>query len=117
MTDHEAFFSDRTEMFCSPMEADQGDTVTIRFRVAKKDEPEITVVAVSGIPGDTGAGAQTELPMTRESSEGDFAFYSAGIVLGSGPLSYCFRISAGDGTWWYSAAVSPKRLPRRSPAP
>ena len=91
MINYEALFSDGTEMFCSPMEADPGETVRIRFRAAQNDTDQIFLC--------TGTD-QKELQY--EYSKNGFSYFYTEITLGEDPLHYWFLIRQRDETCCYT---------------
>ena len=91
MIDYEALFSDGTEMFCSPMEADPGESVTIRFRAAQNNVDHVLLCSGS-----------EEREMQFEYSRNGFSYYSAQIVMGENPFCYWFLVRQGDETCCYT---------------
>ena len=91
MIDYEALFSDGTEMFCTPMEADPGESVTIRFRAAQNNTDRIVLCTGS-----------EEREMFFEYSRNGFSYYRTEIVLGNEPFYYWFLIWQGDESCCYT---------------
>ena len=82
MLNTDALFSDGTESFVCPMEADKGEVVTIRFRASAADRAEIFFCTKDG----------EKLPMALERSEGAFVYYAVKIRLTDEPLVYYFEV-------------------------
>ena len=91
MINWDALFSDGTETFCSPMEADPGEPVTLRIRTSAGDAGEVFLQHEEEL-----------LPMSRERSENGFDYYGITVVLGEEPYRYRFLIRGGEDWCWYS---------------
>ena len=83
----EAFFSDGTKEFLSPMEPRPGEGVTIRFRVAHGDNVDVFFKS-----------HLIESPMFRDAETALFDYYRISIRLSDKPLSYVFKVRANDGS-------------------
>lgn len=86
-----ALFSDETEQYLSPMEADPGDKVTIRFRTEKDN-----VDYVFWINGSE------KQEMRKEKTIGQFDYYRIDIVLEEEPISYYFEIGSNKERCFYN---------------
>ena len=90
--DRRALFSDETADYRIPAEPAAGERVLIRFRAPKEG-----VSAVYLVPGEN----QTGLKMAPGEERGLFRFYERELTLGTGALSYCFRIEGEGDSCWY----------------
>ncbi|MCR4653943.1 MAG: glycoside hydrolase family 13 protein [Eubacterium sp.] len=86
-----ALYSDETEMFRTPMEAEPGDTVTIRFRTAKNNVDEVYL-----------CHARTKCRMELEESREGFDYYSVKVVVGTTRFSYVFEVHLGSTVCCYN---------------
>ena len=87
----DAVFSDETESFVSPMEADPGDTVTIRIRTAHQNVD--VVYLISG---------PLRLQMECARTCGGFDYYEARITLGQEIFRYYFELRSGKLQCFYN---------------
>lgn len=83
--DRLAIFSSGTEHFVSPMEPDVNEDVVIRCRVGKDNADFVYLMT------DT-----EKIPMTKQTSDGRFDYYSVKIHLGTECFSYHFLIQKGN---------------------
>lgn len=86
----EALFSDETEMFRTPMEADPGQMVTIRFRTARNNADGIWLIH-----------ADNRLPLEFESSRNGFDYYSIRIAVQEKTFDYYFEVRLGNLSCYY----------------
>ena len=91
MPELKGFFSDETEQFRSPMEADPGCLVTIRFRALCGDADEVFL-----------CHDEEQILMRPGKPVDGFVYYHVGIRVGESPYRYSFLIRSGDETWYYS---------------
>lgn len=95
-----AFFSDETENYVTPMEPDPGDIVTIRFRTWKDNVDKVYLVS-----------NDRHLAMEYEKSEGDFDYFKIRLVMQEESVRYFFEIHAGKIRCFYNKiGVSRDRL-------
>ena len=88
-----AVFSDETCQFVNPVNANAGETVTFRIRVAREQKIEIHLVVGEG---------HVMHDMKKTQSDSLFDFYGTSIVLESEPLRYFYRLTFGDEIFYYN---------------
>ena len=86
----DALFSDSTENYRMPMEAEPGENVTIRFRTMKNNVDEVYL-----------AVGEQRIPMYVEASFGGFDYYETKLTVGEKPIEYFFEIAAGQIRCYY----------------
>lgn len=86
-----ALFSDETKMFRTPVEPEVGDTVTVRFRMLKRDYARVYLLL---------DGKEQE--MTYAYTSGDFSFYETSFVMPEHMISYDFEIVGYKETLFYN---------------
>ncbi len=86
----DALFSDSTENYRMPMEAEPGENVTIRFRTMKNNVDEVYL-----------AVGEQRIPMYVEASFGGFDYYETKLTVGEQPIEYFFEIAAGQIRCYY----------------
>lgn len=102
MLELETLFSDETEFFRLPMEADPDDNVMIRFRTAAENAERVFLIHEDQWIG-----------MYKESTRAGFDYYSVQIRVGSEPYSYLFAVQQGSDTCYYAkcgASWEPDRI-------
>lgn len=91
MLELEALFSDETEMFRIPMEADPDDSVMIRFRTAEGNADKVFL-----------CHEEQWIEMHKESTRDGFDYYCVQIRVGTEPYAYLFAVQQGDSTCYYA---------------
>ena len=86
----EALFSDETEMFRKPMEADPGQMMTIRFRTASNNADDVWLIH-----------GNERLPMEFESCDGAFDYYAISVCVHEEDFEYIFEIRLGRTDCFY----------------
>lgn len=86
-----ALFSDETEEYRSPMEADPGDTVTVYFRTAKNNIDKVYIIL-----------DDDEIEMAWDRSDELFDYYSYQIKVGEQPISYFYAAAKGQEICYYN---------------
>ncbi len=102
MLELEALFSDETELFRLPVEADPDDNVMIRFRTAAGNADRVFLCHEDQWIG-----------MYKDSTRDGFDYYSLQIRVGAEPYPYLFAIQQGDETCYYAkcgASWEPDRI-------
>ncbi len=102
MLELEALFSDETEFFRLPVEADPDDNVMIRFRTAAGNADRVFL-----------CHEEQWIGMYKDSTRDGFDYYSLQIRVGTEPYSYLFAIQQGDETCYYAkcgASWEPDRI-------
>ena len=90
MLELEALFSDETEQFRLPMEADPDDSVMIRFRAAAGNADRVFLIH-----------EEQWISMDKESSRDGFDYFCVQIRVGTEPYTYLFAVQQGDSTCYY----------------
>lgn len=88
----QALFSDETEDFRIPPEADAGESVTLRFRTAVGDVDAVYYV-------ETGA---VRRPMQKVASDTLFDYYEYTVTVPQTKLQYCFYVEKGEEYCFYN---------------
>ena len=91
MIERQALFADGTEPFCSPMEADPGEKVTIRFRCAIGNLEQVWLCT-----------PQEEREMGFAYSAAGLDYYETTIELGRDVLTYGFRVRQGQEVLYFT---------------
>ncbi len=91
MLELEALFSDETEAFRSPMEADPDDSVLIRFRTAADNVDKVFL-----------CHEEQWIEMEKTGSGDGFDIYCVQIRVGTEPYSYLFAVQQEDSTCYYA---------------
>ena len=91
MIERQALFADGTEQFCSPMEADPGEKVTIRFRCAAGNLEQVWLCT-----------PQEEREMGFAYSAAGLDYYETTIELGRDVLTYGFRVRQGQEVLYFT---------------
>lgn len=86
-----ALFSDGTVAYRNPPQPLKGDTVTIRFRTAKYNVDQVTLVV-----------CDNRTVMRRAYSDDWFDYYEAEIKVGDEPVVYYFEIILGAIVYYYN---------------
>lgn len=101
--DGEAIFHDQSPVYCSPLEPQPGDTLTLRLRARAGDLTAATVrVWDTGLNG--GAGGEVLVPMWVEAQvgpQGSFDLWRADLAVGSDTLWYRFKLEDQGCEDWY----------------
>lgn len=101
--DGEAIFHDQSPVYCSPLEPQPGDTLTLRLRARAGDLTAATVrVWDTGLNG--GAGGEVLIPMWVEAQvgpQGSFDLWRADLAVGSDTLWYRFKLEDQGCEDWY----------------
>lgn len=79
-----ALFSDGTADYREPVEANAGDTVTIRFRTARDNVDIVWLCA-----------GNKRYKMKKVKSDEEFDFYETAVILGEEPFWYYFKVATG----------------------
>lgn len=87
-----ALFSDETEDFRIPPEADAGEQVTLRFRTAAGDVDAVYYV-------EAGKG---KIPMRRVVSDTLFDYYEHTVTVPEKVLQYCFCVQKEEESYYYN---------------
>ncbi len=87
----EALFCDGTGEYVKPAQPEQGERVKLRFRTAKDDVDEVTLLSGDGT-----------WDMEKADSQGLFDYYETERQMGEEPFSYCFMIRSGDESCIYN---------------
>ncbi|MGB0685626.1 MAG: alpha amylase N-terminal ig-like domain-containing protein, partial [Planctomycetota bacterium] len=99
----EAIFHDQSPVYCSPLEPQPGDTLTLRLRARAGDLTAATVrVWDTGLNG--GAGGEVLVPMWVEAQvgpQGSFDLWRADLAVGSDTLWYRFKLEDQGCEDWY----------------
>jgi len=92
--DADAVFHDQSPLYCSPLEPQPGDTVSLRLRAAHNDLTSVTVrIWDTGL--NSGAGGEVLVPMWVEGQAGpgnQFDIWRADVQVGTDHLWYRFRL-------------------------
>lgn len=101
-----ALFCDETIEYRIPAEPDSGDMVTLRFRTAKDDADEVSLIVHEP------AG---EIRLEKTESSGRFDYYACKVPVGEVPVRFCFVIRKGDEVCHYnrlgvSEDMNPERM-------
>ena len=89
-----AVFSDETEQFVSPINANAGDAVKFSIRVAR--EQKLSVVLMMDEVG------HESYEMEKTSSDNLFDYYTAEVVLKKLPIRYYYKIEFLSDTFYYN---------------
>ena len=90
MLELEALFSDETEQFRLPMEADPDDSVMIRFRTAAGNADRVFLIH-----------EEQWIGLDKESSRDGFDYFCVQIRVGREPYAYLFAVQQGETTCYY----------------
>ncbi len=99
--DIQALFSDETQNYVTPMEADPGESVTIRIRTAAYNADTVYLVH-DGV----------REAMHLEKREGSFDFYAVSVTLGETLFKWYFEIHGGVVTWYYHKLGASENVPQ-----
>ena len=94
-----ALFCDGTATYVNPPQPAENETVTLRFRTAKDDVERVRLM--------TGVGGYD---MKKESSSGEFDYYTIDWRLNEEPFRYCFEIQDGDEVCYYNKCGTSKEI-------
>lgn len=83
--------SDETQVFHSPLEPKAGDIVTLRFRTAKDDVDEVTLIC-----------RDQRIPLEKETSTEVFDYYKTEIIAEDEIIRYYFEVRKGEETVIYN---------------
>ena len=87
----QALFCDGSQWYISPQEPDCNQIVTLRFRTAKEDAVRVCLFT-----------GKDRYNVEKQSTEGEFDYYSIDWKLGDKPFSYCFEISDKESVCYYN---------------
>ena len=87
----QALFCDGSQWYISPQEPDCNQIVTLRFRTAKEDAVRVCLFT-----------GKDRYNVDKQSTEGEFDYYSIDWKLGDKPFSYCFEISDKESVCYYN---------------
>ncbi len=92
-------FCDGTASYVNPPQPAENETITLRFRTAKDDVDRVRLM--------TGVGGYD---MKKESTRGEFDYYTINWRLNEEPFRYCFEIQDGDDFVITTSAAHQKKL-------
>ena len=95
----QALFCDGTASYVNPPQPAENETITLRFRTAKDDVDRVRLM--------TGVGGYD---MKKESSSGEFDYYTINWRLNEEPFRYCFEIQDGDELCYYNKCGTSKEI-------
>ena len=95
----QALFCDGTASYVNPPQPAENETITLRFRTAKDDVDRVRLM--------TGVGGYY---MKKESSSGEFDYYTINWRLNEEPFRYCFEIQDGDELCYYNKCGTSKEI-------
>jgi len=86
----DALFCDGTGSYVVPPEPQPNESVTLRFRTAKNDVEEVSLVTQDGV-----------YPMKKSETKGDFDYYEIQKHLKEEPFIYCFQVVGKEDACYY----------------
>ena len=92
-------FCDGTASYVNPPQPAENETITLRFRTAKDDVDRVRLM--------TGVGGYD---MKKESTRGEFDYYTINWRLNEEPFRYCFEIQDGDELCYYNKCGTSKEI-------
>ncbi len=95
----QALFCDGTASYVNPPQPAENETITLRFRTAKDDVDRVRLM--------TGVGGYD---MKKESTRGEFDYYTINWRLNEEPFRYCFEIQDGDELCYYNKCGTSKEI-------
>ena len=95
----QAWFCDGTASYVNPPQPAENETITLRFRTAKDDVDRVRLM--------TGVGGYD---MKKESTRGEFDYYTINWRLNEEPFRYCFEIQDGDELCYYNKCGTSKEI-------
>lgn len=95
----QALFCDGTASYVNPPQPAENETITLRFRTAKDDVDRVRLM--------TGVGGYD---VKKESSSGEFDYYTINWRLNEEPFRYCFEIQDGDELCYYNKCGTSKEI-------
>ena len=95
----EALFCDGTGRYVIPPEPGLNEKITLRFRTAKDDADRVKLI--------TGVGGYD---MVKESSKGEFDYYTLDWRLNEEPFRYCFEIHSGEEVRYFNRCGVAKEI-------
>ena len=95
----QAVFCDGTASYVNPPQPAENETITLRFRTAKDDVDRVRLM--------TGVGGYD---MKKESTRGEFDYYTINWRLNEEPFRYCFEIQDGDELCYYNKCGTSKEI-------
>ena len=95
----QALFCDGTASYVNPPQPAENETITLRFRTAKDDVDRVRLM--------TGVGGYD---MKKESTRGEFDYYTINWRLNEEPFRYCFEIQDGDEPCYYNKCGTSKEI-------
>ena len=95
----QALFCDGTASYLNPPQPAENETITLRFRTAKDDVDRVRLM--------TGVGGYD---MKKESTRGEFDYYTINWRLNEEPFRYCFEIQDGDELCYYNKCGTSKEI-------
>ena len=95
----QALFCDGTASYVNQPQPAENETITLRFRTAKDDVDRVRLM--------TGVGGYD---MKKESSSGEFDYYTINWRLNEEPFRYCFEIQDGDELCYYNKCGTSKEI-------
>ena len=95
----QALFCDGTASYVNPPQPAENETITLRFRTAKDDVDRVRLM--------TGVGGYD---MKKESTRGEFDYYTINWRLNEEPFRYCFEIQDGDEICYYNKCGTSKEI-------
>ena len=95
----QALFCDGTASYVNPPQPAENETITLRFRTAKDDVDRVRLM--------TGVGGYD---MKKESTRGEFDYYTINWRLNEEPFRYCFEIQDGDELCYYIKCGTSKEI-------
>ena len=95
----QALFCDGTASYVNPPQPAENETITLRFRTAKDDVDRVLLM--------TGVGGYD---MKKESTRGEFDYYTINWRLNEEPFRYCFEIQDGDELCYYNKCGTSKEI-------
>lgn len=89
----DSVFSDETELFRTPAEPQEGDSVKIRFRMKKGSGKKPVVISETG---------EVLLPMKHLRTDAFFDWFEAELRCGTETIRYCFYVPLDDTNLYYT---------------